>query len=214
MIAPSGYIEGTLDFALSGTRVMRGLTPVDFPAGVEADRARFGIPADAFVVVTSFDPRSDPERKNPQAAIEAFHRAFGDSDNARLVVKLNVPESGYADEERNRNVLQPLLQRLRADKRTVVISETLAYRDVLSLYAGADAFISLHRAEGLGLGLLESMALRQAGRCHRMVRQQGLHVGGKRMPGTSQAHPDQGHAQGLCGGHERRRALLGRTRHR
>lgn len=159
VVAPSGYIEGALDFALSGTRVVRGLTPVEMPPDIEPDRARFGIPADSFVALSSFDPLSDPERKNPQAAIEAFRRAFGNDASARLVVKLNVPAGGYADEDLNRRVLQPLLQRLQADGRTLVITETLTYRDVLSLYSSADAFISLHRAEGLGLGLLESMAL-------------------------------------------------------
>lgn len=159
VVAPSTFIEGTMDFALSGTAVVRGLTPVDVPSGVAADRARFGLPADAFVVVCSFDPLSDPERKNPQASIEAFRRAFGDADHARLAVKLNAPPGGYDDPELNRTVLQPLLAQLRADPRIVVITDTLPYRDVLSLYASADAYISLHRAEGLGLGLLESMAL-------------------------------------------------------
>lgn len=159
VVAPSTFIEGAMDFALSGTTVVRGLTPVDLPSGVVADRARFGLPADAFVVVCSFDPLSDPERKNPQASIEAFRRAFGDTDHARLAVKLNAPAGGYGDPELNRTVLQPLLAQLRADPRIIVITETLPYRDVLSLYASADAYISLHRAEGLGLGLLESMAL-------------------------------------------------------
>jgi len=159
VVAPSGFIAGTLDAVLSGTPVVRGLTPLELPSGIAADRARFGLPEGVFLAVSSFDPLSDPERKNPQAAIEAFHRAFGDSDSARLVVKLSVPAGGYANKELDRTVLQPLLKRLRADGRTLVIADSLSYRDVLSLYASADVFISLHRAEGLGLGLLESMAL-------------------------------------------------------
>jgi len=159
VVAPSGFIEGTLDSVLSCTPVVRGLTPLELPAGIAADRARFGLPEGVFVAVSSFDPLSDPERKNPQAAIDAFRLAFGNSDSARLVVKLNVPAGGYADKVRDCTILQPLLQHLRADKRTLVIADSISYRDVLSLYASADAFISLHRAEGLGLGLLESMAL-------------------------------------------------------
>ena len=53
----------------------------------------------------------------------------------------------------------PLIARLEGDPRVTLLTETLAYRDVLSLYKSADAFVSLHRAEGLGLGLLESMAM-------------------------------------------------------
>ena len=41
-----------------------------------------------------------------------------------------------------------------------VITEVLPYDDdVISLYASADCFISLHRSEGLGLGMMEAMLL-------------------------------------------------------
>jgi hypothetical protein len=40
-----------------------------------------------------------------------------------------------------------------------VLAETLSYADVLKLYASCDVYVSLHRAEGLGLGLMEAMAL-------------------------------------------------------
>ena len=38
----------------------------------------------------------------------------------------------------------------------------MRYDQVLSLYACADIYMSLHRGEGLGLGMLESMALGKA----------------------------------------------------
>ena len=38
-------------------------------------------------------------------------------------------------------------------------TDNFSYADVPSLYASADVFVSLHRAEGLGLGLMEAMAL-------------------------------------------------------
>src|SRR6185369_6274208 len=37
--------------------------------------------------------------------------------------------------------------------------ESLGYDSVLSLYASLDVYLSLHRSEGLGLGLMEAMAL-------------------------------------------------------
>jgi hypothetical protein len=40
-----------------------------------------------------------------------------------------------------------------------ILSGPLSYDDVLSLYASADVYVSLHRAEGLGLGMLEAMVL-------------------------------------------------------
>ena len=51
------------------------------------DRAHFGLPADRFVFVVSFDYLSVVERKNPIGAIEAFRRAFAPEDGAALVVK-------------------------------------------------------------------------------------------------------------------------------
>ena len=45
------------------------------------------------------------------------------------------------------------------DHRMHVITEVLPYNDVISLYASADCFISLHRSEGLGLGMMEAMLL-------------------------------------------------------
>ncbi len=41
----------------------------------------------------------------------------------------------------------------------ILIEESMPYLDVLSLYASCDALVSLHRSEGLGLHLLESMML-------------------------------------------------------
>jgi glycosyltransferase involved in cell wall biosynthesis len=85
-----------------------------------------------------------------------FREAFSGDDQVHLVVKVNNvqarPEGGEA------------LERLRSDAahlgpRVTLIEEVLPYREVLQLYASCDVFVSLHRAEGLGLGLMEAMAL-------------------------------------------------------
>lgn len=159
VVAPSPFVEGLLDSCLCGTQVVRGMLPVDIPDEIAAARARFGIPEAAFVMVSSFDPLSDPERKNPFGALEAFRRAFPGDENVRLIFKVNLPRRHLENSRLTEKVVRPLIARLEHDHRVQLITDTLAYRDVLSLYASADAFISLHRAEGLGLGLLESMAL-------------------------------------------------------
>ena len=41
----------------------------------------------------------------------------------------------------------------------IVVDEHLTYAEVLSLNASSDVYLSLHRAEGLGLNLLEAMSL-------------------------------------------------------
>lgn len=159
VVAPSPFVEGLLDASLSRTPVVRGLVPVDLPPDIVAAREHFGLEAGTFVAVSSFDPLSDPQRKNPFGAVEAFRRAFPDDPNVRLVVKLNVPRSCGEEGRLHQTVIQPLLTRLGGDPRVKLITQAMDYADVLRLYASADAFVSLHRAEGLGLGLLEAMAL-------------------------------------------------------
>ncbi len=159
VVATSAFVEAALDFSLSGTRVVHGLQPIDLPPQVVADRRRFSLPADAFVAVTSFDPLSDPNRKNPFGTLEAFRLAFPKDENVRLVFKVNVPRGRDNDAVTDSTLLAQLRKRIGADPRVVLLAETLSYPEVLSLYASADVFVSLHRAEGLGLGLLEAMAL-------------------------------------------------------
>jgi glycosyltransferase involved in cell wall biosynthesis len=49
-----------------------------------------------------------------------------------------------------------------ADQRIVLIRGDLSRDDFLSLLAASDAYVSLHRSEGLGLGMIEAMMLGRA----------------------------------------------------
>jgi len=130
--------------------------PFCIPEGIVASRARFGLPDDVVLFVSSFEPTSDPERKNPFGAIDAFQRAFSNDSRANLVIKLNNATTAGAN-------LLPILARLRdrckGDPRIRIIDETLSYSDLLCLYGSCDVFVSLHRSEGFGFGLIETMAL-------------------------------------------------------
>jgi glycosyltransferase involved in cell wall biosynthesis len=46
-----------------------------------------------------------------------------------------------------------------ADPRIVLVNETLSYAETLALKYGCDAYVSLHRSEGWGFGLIEAMAM-------------------------------------------------------
>ena len=120
-----------------------------------AVRARLGIPVDAFVCCMSFDLRSDYTRKNPGASINAFLQAFPDDADVRLVIKTN----DNPDRVAMSGQMKSLVDSIRNDPRILLITETLPYEQVLSIYDAADVFISLHRAEGLGLGPMEAMLL-------------------------------------------------------
>lgn len=156
VVAESEFMRYALEFGLSSATVVSGRHPLLLPENIPVARTRFGLPDDATIFVSSFEPQSDPERKNPKAVVDAFMSAFPDTSSpVRLVLKVN---NAYTDGK-----LHPLVEKLQArcerDPRVVFILDTMPYADLLSLYASCDVFVSLHRAEGLGLGLMEAMAL-------------------------------------------------------
>ena len=121
------------------------LTPVS--------RARFGLPEDRFLFLYVFDWNSYPARKNPQAAIDAFRRAFPTGrEPVGLVLKTMNARPGDPR-------WQLLLASAAADRRIAVLAETLDRGEALGLFAACDAYVSPHRAEGFGRTLAEAMLL-------------------------------------------------------
>ena len=116
-----------------------------------ADRAAFGLDPREFVFLFMFDFHSFVRRKNPEAVIAAFCRAFAPDEPVRLLVK-----SMHGD--RFPEAFQALRDQA-GSARVTFRDETLDGDDRYSLLASCDAFVSLHRAEGFGLGLAEAMAL-------------------------------------------------------
>lgn len=155
LIAGSEFIQSTLMNNIPGIPVLLARHPLNIPDNVVPNRIRFGIPVNQFCFCTGFEPYSDPERKNPFAAIKAFQMAFPEDDGVHLIIKINnAPKDGTG------NYLLTMLYALAAqDKRIMLIKQELPYPDLLSFYASCDAFVSLHRAEGLGLVPLEAMRL-------------------------------------------------------
>ncbi|MHB8287357.1 MAG: glycosyltransferase family 4 protein [Caulobacteraceae bacterium] len=120
---------------------------------VAPDRARFGFPDEACVVLQAFDLRSTAARKNPFGALDAYLRAVPQaSDKARLVCKL-VGSKAFPD------IFEQLKARVAERSDLILISEELSSHDMLTLTASADVILSLHRAEGFGLLLAEGMWL-------------------------------------------------------
>jgi len=102
-----------------------------------------------FVFLTSFDYDSFVERKNPKAAIRTFIEAFGETDeNVLLIVKSH--GGTLKDIKKLRSVSND-------DHRVVFLNENLSDHDTLVLKNFQDCFLSLHRSEGYGLNILESM---------------------------------------------------------
>jgi hypothetical protein len=118
-----------------------------------ADRARqrLGLSPDDFVFLFVFDFASYAERKNPGGLIEAFNLAFSPRERARLVVK-SVNGEQFPD-------AIATLQVRAAERRIDIVDGYWSTEDLADLYASCDAYVSLHRAEGLGLTMARAMAL-------------------------------------------------------
>lgn len=102
------------------------------------------------VILTMFDMRSSFDRKNPLGAIEAYRRAFATEHEARLIVKGN----HVGDDPAGRAKLEEAVN-ARGD--IDLMTEQLPHHEVMQLIANCDIFLSLHRAEGFGLSLMEAM---------------------------------------------------------
>lgn len=114
-------------------------------------RASLGIPDSKFLFLYVFDFNSYLERKNPAAVISAFRLAFPDQDESvGLVLKtMNIDPHN------------PLWQQFRTlcaqDSRIRLLDYTMNRSQVLGLIESCDAYVSLHRSEGFGRTLAESM---------------------------------------------------------
>ena len=141
---PSEFVRRA--FIESGVSVPCRIVPpqLDPPASVDADRERFGIPSDAFVVLVAFSLRSGVVRKNPMAAVRAFLKAFPKEPDVRLVLKItDVDIEGSAWTAFRREVGD--------DPRLIFITDFLTDLEMWSLYASIDVALSTHRAEGYGM---------------------------------------------------------------
>lgn len=125
------------------------------PFGDEDDlpsREALGLDEDRFYFLFSFDYYSSPQRKNPLGVLEAFERAFGDSeDNVGLVIK------SFGDESHHPDIRDRLARAAQQDPRIKLIDGHLSSEQMRGLIKACDCYVSLHRAEGFGLGMAEAM---------------------------------------------------------
>ena len=101
-----------------------------------------------FLTVTN---SHDLERYNTQAVIADFCQAFGERDNAVLVVKDYGATSGDT-------TIRRALAEAQAGGRVEYITAFTDKRELISLYKSCDAFVSAHRGEGFGMKILDAMA--------------------------------------------------------
>ncbi len=134
--------------------------PVAEPSREEARayvEQRLPVGPETFVYVAAFDSFSFLERKNPHGVVEAFRAAFAPEDDVLLVLKTH-----------NRDFVLDAHQTMRwnriveiasTDPRIVIMNETLKFEDLIKLKKGCDCYVSLHRSEGWGFGMIEAMSI-------------------------------------------------------
>lgn len=140
-----------------------GMCYEEAPEGIDREsgrafvNARFRFDDSHFVCLVAFDSFSFVQRKNPVSVLKAFQKAFKGVRNARLVIKTQNRDSVFDPVQMS---LWDRVDTITArDPRIVVINETLSYRDLLKLKAGSDVYLTLHKSEGWGFGMIEAMNL-------------------------------------------------------
>ena len=157
----SGHGRAIYDGAFDGPIRVMGLAndvaPHPDPLGARAELiARTGFKADSFLCMASFDSFSFVQRKNPLALIRAFAEAFPQG-GAQLLLKTQ--NRTRVSDPAQRTIWAEIDTLTAGDPRFHVLDETMGRPALLTLTAGADAYLSLHRAEGWGFGMIEAMAL-------------------------------------------------------
>ena len=99
-------------------------------------------------VLARFDAKSVIERKNPQAVLDVWDLVKDQLIGYELLIK-TIDFRKYAPID--------LMNRIKGSERVQLIDEVYSENQNKSLLESASVFISLHRAEGLGLNILEGL---------------------------------------------------------
>jgi glycosyltransferase involved in cell wall biosynthesis len=142
------------------TKVGMSYEEIDVPNRADCKsflRSRLGIDKDEFVFLAAFDSFSFIQRKNPQGLVRAFRHAFPNGEPVRLLMKTH--NKDFVTDPAQMKIWQALNEAISEDSRIVLVNETLSYTDLIKMKVGSDCYISLHKSEGWGFGMVEAMNL-------------------------------------------------------
>ena len=148
--APTQFIADTFRKYVA-VPVITMLPGVELPEFTPRPRAFFGLAPDRFVFLFTFDMFSTTGRKNPYGLIDAFRRAFSPSEPVDLIIK--VSRGSKLPEEFEKLTAHCVAAGVQ------LRNEVLPRGDLLALMNTCDCYVSLHRSEGLGLGMAETMLM-------------------------------------------------------
>jgi glycosyltransferase involved in cell wall biosynthesis len=147
--------------SLSGLKVSRWPYPFlmpnkdDFNNYVEECRQQIGLSMRDYVFFFNFDYGSGFDRKNPLGLLDAFQRAFAGSSQVKLLLK-TIREDQYPEQVAR---LDDAIAKYKIENQVVRIDGNVTRADMLSLINLSDCYASLHRSEGLGIGMCEAISL-------------------------------------------------------
>ena len=126
--------------------------------------AEFGIERGRFYFLFSFDFYSSHHRKNPLGVLDAFQLAFPNlNENVGLIIKSTGLETyQMGSKPHPTEVREQFRASVDKDPRIKIIHDTMSRHRMLGLIHACDCYVSLHRAEGFGLGMAEAMSLGKA----------------------------------------------------
>jgi len=122
----------------------------------ELVRRYTGVPDETFVFLAAFDSFSFVQRKNPIGVIRAFQVAFPGRQDVCLLLKTHNRQR--VQDPKQVQIWDVVDDAIRSDPRIRLIDETMPYEDIIRLKRGVDCYVSLHKSEGWGFGMLEAMS--------------------------------------------------------
>ena len=154
--ASSEFVRGAYERGTTTpvTLIPHPVRQVD-PPPPPMDLRRFDIPTDRYTFLTVAAMSSSFERKNPIGAMHAFREAFPHGQSrAVFVIKLLAGDHNPpAEVQRDVFAADPTF-----GPDVIILVESFSDAEMTALVTACDAFVSLPRAEGFGLGPAEAMA--------------------------------------------------------
>jgi glycosyltransferase involved in cell wall biosynthesis len=148
-IAPTSFLENSI-YPLT-TKPIYCLKPLLIKPKETSgfSRSELGISENTYIFLYVFDARSGLMRKNPNLLIDAFQEIEKISGlDIHLLLKISGLEGS---EDLDMNISQN-------NPKITLLNQNLTDSELAGIYDLSDCYVSPHRAEGLGLTLIEALA--------------------------------------------------------
>ena len=149
--APSRFIETAFRSAWPNKKIHYMPPGIDFQAPV-IPRHTLNLPDNHFLFLFVFNASSCIDRKNPMGVIRAFQLAFPDPNEPVTLILKTTHGLQYPDDMKH-------MHDAIASSNVRIIDEVVPDSHLLGLINACDAYVSLHRSEGLGLTMAEAMMM-------------------------------------------------------